>query len=297
MTVSTAVNNEVAIAYETFGDPGGRPLLLLNGIDLQMVWLPDDLCELLAELGFHVARFDYRDSGLSVRVAPGGADAPGGAPVQVPPEGPYRGEELIADVLAVLDTLGWSSAHLLGMSLGAGIAQHLALRHPARVRSLALVGGLRMPIGAVANLRHLRARFLLGTPARRYGPDRGEQERRLVDVYRLACSSAHPLEEEWARATAALAYERRPPSAAVPRRQLAAVRELTVPAGGLAGITAPTLVVHGEADPLIRPSAARVLSRAIPGSRLMLLPGMGHVLPRPLWPVVGEAIDRQSGPA
>jgi pimeloyl-ACP methyl ester carboxylesterase len=296
MGVAFAPNGEVKIAYETFGDPGGQPLLLLNGLDYQMVWWPGALCTALARRGFQVARFDYRDSGLSTHF-PSPAPA-GGGPWRALLAGagtPYRGADMIGDILAVQDALGWPGAHLLGVSMGAGMAQLTALLHPGRVRTLTLVSGL--PVGGsplrILPYLHLGAFARLAT--RRYGPVRAEQERMLVDVLRATYTPAYPMDEEWARRTAAESYDRHPPDPAARQRQLAAVRRMKIPRGSLARITAPTLVVHGQADPLVRPAASRALARAIPQARLAIYPGMGHSLPQPLWPAVLDDVSVLTG--
>jgi pimeloyl-ACP methyl ester carboxylesterase len=135
----------------------------------------------------------------------------------------------------------------------------------------------------------------LGTFAKlathRYGSGREQQERMLVDVLRATYTDTYPLDEDWARRTAAESYDRHPPDPAARQRQLAAGRATTTPEGGLARITAPTLVIHGGADPLIRPAASRALARAIPGARLVTYPGMGHGLPPGLWSAVLDEIS------
>jgi pimeloyl-ACP methyl ester carboxylesterase len=119
----------------------------------------------------------------------------------------------------------------------------------------------------------------------------GFRERMLVDVLRATYTDTYPLDEDWARRTAAESYDRHPPDPAARQRQLAAGRATTTPEGGLARITAPTLVIHGGADPLIRPAASRALARAIPGARLVTYPGMGHGLPPGLWSAVLDEIS------
>ncbi|MGO8957819.1 MAG: alpha/beta fold hydrolase [Streptosporangiaceae bacterium] len=113
----------------------------------------------------------------------------------------------------------------------------------------------------------------------------------LVDVLRVTYTDTYPLDEDWARRTAAESVDRRLPDPAARQRQLAALRATKTPEGDPARIAAPTLVIHGEADPLVRPAASRALARAIPGARLVTYPGMGHGLPSGLWPAVLEEIS------
>jgi pimeloyl-ACP methyl ester carboxylesterase len=293
MVTATAHNGDVQIAYETFGSPGGRPLLLLNGLDYQMVWWPEDLCTALADHGFQVARFDYRDCGLSTHFAsPRRENAwkamvagTGSAP-------PYSSSDMADDAVAVIDALGWDQAHLLGVSMGAGMAQILALAHPQRVRSLTLVAGLPMGGNPARNVRHLHLGVFVRLALRRYGDDRASQERMLVDVIRATCTPCYPLEEDWARATATRSYDRRPPDPTARQRHLGAGRAAKLPKDAPAAIQAPTLVIHGQDDPLVKPSASRALAGVIPGARLLIFPGMGHGLPRALWPTITAELDR-----
>jgi pimeloyl-ACP methyl ester carboxylesterase len=295
METAFARSGEVEIAYETFGAPGGAPLLLLSGLDYQMVWWPEALCAALAGRGFHVVRFDYRDSGLSTHFTGPAGGGPWRALLAGARTPPYRVQDMVQDALAVLDALGWHSAHLLGVSMGAGMAQLTALLHPGRVRTLTLVSAIPMGGSPLRMLPYLHLGAFARLATRRYGPGRAEQERMLVDVLRATCTSAYPLDEDWARRTAAQSYDRRPPDPAARQRQLAAGRATKIPKGGLAQINAPTLVIHGEADPLVRPAASRALGRAVPGARLVTYPGMGHGLPTALWPAVLDEIAALTG--
>jgi pimeloyl-ACP methyl ester carboxylesterase len=291
MTTTFAYNGPVQIAYETFGDVGAQPLLLVSGLDYQMVWWSEELCTALADCGFHVTRFDYRDTGLSTQFSDTVHGGPWKALLAGSKTTPYRSQDMIADMLAVQDALGWSSAHLLGVSMGAGMAQLTAILHPERVRTLTLASGIPMGGNPLRVLRYLHLRAFAKLATRRYGPERAEQERMLIDVLRATYTDTYPMNEEWAKHTASVSYDRRPPDPAARKRQLAAGRAAKIPKDALGQITAPTLVIHGEADPLVRPSAARALVRAIPGARLVTYPGMGHSLPPALWPRVLDEIS------
>ena len=169
------------------------------------------------------------------------------------------------------------------------MAQLTALLHPGRVRTLTLVSGVPVGGSPLRILPYLHLGAFARLAARRYGPGRAEQQRMLVDVLRATYTRTYPMDEEWARRTAAESYDRSPPDPAARQRQLAAARAVKIPRGSLARITAPTLVIHGQADPLVRPAASRALARAVPGARLVIYPGMGHGLPQALWPaVLGE---------
>jgi pimeloyl-ACP methyl ester carboxylesterase len=252
METAFARNGETEIAYESFGALDGVPLMLLSGLDYQMVWWPEALCTALAGRGFRVVRFDYRDSGLSTHLT-----RPVGG-------GPWR-------------------------------ALLTALLHPGRVRTLTLISGIPMGGSPLRMLPYLHLGAFARLATRRYGPGRDEQERMLVDVLRATYTTTYPLDEGWARRTAAESYDRHPPDPAARQRQLAAGRAAKFPNGGPAQITAPTLVIHGEADPLVRPAASRALARGIPGARLVTYPGMGHGLPPALWPSVLDEIAALTG--
>ncbi len=133
--MNTAHNGDISIAYETFGAADGEPLLLISGTGAQMIVWPEDLCAALADRGFQVARFDNRDTGLSTHLT--GTPAPGWLKTMLRPSAaPYRLDDMAEDALAVMDALGWPTAHLVGASMGGMIAQILAIRYPSRVRTL-----------------------------------------------------------------------------------------------------------------------------------------------------------------
>ncbi|NUT34609.1 MAG: alpha/beta hydrolase [Hamadaea sp.] len=266
-------NGDVTIAYEEFGQPGGVPLLLIMGLSFQMVWWPEEFCERLAERGFHVARFDNRDSGLSSRCA----------------GRKYTAEDLASDAFAVMDDLGWESAHVAGASLGSAIAQVVALTAPARVRSLTCImsGGVG---GTWNTLRVLRFGTLAKLMTSRHAPDREGQIQAQVDVIRAMSSPHHPFDEEWTRQTAAIAAERGGLDNSATQRQFAAGRTTGDLTSRLRGLRLPVLVVHGEDDPLIRPQASRDIAAAVPGARLIVYPAMGHEIPQHLFGALADEI-------
>ncbi|MFI5915350.1 alpha/beta fold hydrolase [Dactylosporangium sp. NPDC051541] len=294
MAVKIARNGDVELAYETFGAAGGEPLLLIMGLGQQMLLWPDAFCTALADAGFHVARFDNRDSGLSTSFA-GPADSAGaqpwwrallggGAPA-------YSTVDFVEDGLAVMDALGWASAHLAGASMGSVIAQATAVLHPQRVRSLTAM--MTMPASSsVAALRHLRFGPILTMIGRRYTPDREGQVQRLVDIFRLVASPDGGFDEPWAREVAERSHDRRPFDPAAERRQLAAGRasKLTI---DVSRIGVPTLIVYGENDPMVRPSGPKALLRQVPGARLVTYPHMGHNLPPHVWAPLVEQMSAQ----
>jgi pimeloyl-ACP methyl ester carboxylesterase len=286
MPALSAHHDGVDLAYQRFGSTGD-PVLLIMGIGADMLYWHDEFCSGLIGQGFQVARFDNRDSGESTHLD--WAGTPDRRRVgRYPETAPYRLEEMADDAAAVLDALGWPSAHIVGHSMGGLIAQTLAIRHPDRVRSLTCISSTPSPdIGRarpLTLLRLLRANpaILTGTPPR--GPaDAGE---RLVRGHRVIGSPGYPLDETWLRHIGELMYRRGGFDPAARARQGAAILASGDRRPGLAALNIPTLILHGRADPLIRPEAGRATAAAIPNATLVILPGMGHDLPQALWPTI-----------
>jgi len=296
--IGRARNGGIEIAYQTFGDPGGEPLLLVAGLDFQMVTMwPDGFCQALADRGFRVARFDNRDTGLSTHVKP--PAAAGGRPLRVlfrRTEPAYTAADMAADGVAVMDALGWDSAHVMGASMGAGLALATAILFPSRVRTITFVMGIA-PAAALslAALRYLNlpnlARF--GRLARL--PD--TEDRPVVsevEVMRMLASPNHPFDEAWARSAAELSHARAPRDRGTTQRHLAAGRASIHLYRRLDEITAPVLILHGADDPLARVSGARAMARRLPGARLEIYPAMGHEIPRHLWATIADAVAAQA---
>jgi pimeloyl-ACP methyl ester carboxylesterase len=288
-----ARNGDVELAYETFGDVGtGEPLLLIMGLDFQMVWWPDDFCRLLAKNGFAVVRYDNRDTGLSTHFASPGRPDPWKALLgRTTPI--YTGRDMLDDALAVMAAAGWTSAHVMGASMGAAQAQALALLHPDRVRSLTSVMGLPAGVGPLKNLTYLRFGVFRQLRKLRPGTTHEERVEFLVGVARAMAGPGYPFPEEWARAAAGISDDRCPRDPRTTQRHLAAGRTLALPP--LNTITAPTLVITGADDPIISPRGGRDTARAIPGSTLVMLPGMGHDLPPELWPEIVDHVRTITG--
>jgi pimeloyl-ACP methyl ester carboxylesterase len=279
-----ARNGVVRIAYEDFGKPGGRPLLLISGLDDQMIssW-PDAFCEALADAGFHVVRYDNRDAGLSTHFT-GKARA-------------YELTDMVDDMMAVLDAMGWESANLAGLSMGGGLAQFAALWHPDRVRTLTLMSSIPMQ----GQPRRGLARYLRFFPGpfklvfRRYGDSQEERQRMVMDIIRLTGARSLPLDDEWVRRTATESVRRHAPDRHARSRQFAAGYAAKLPDGGIARITQPILVLNGDEDPIIRaPAAGRALAEAVPHGRFVLVHRMGHLPSASLWPELVSEISQHA---
>ena len=264
-----ARNGDVELAYELVHDTPGRPMLLLSGNVTQMVHTSGELLDGLAARGFQAAQFDNRDSGRSTHL----------------PDGPtYDLRDMADDAVAVLDALGWSSAHLLGQSLGGMIGQVMAVHHPARVRSLTSISsapywGLRYNRPRLRTLLKVMS-VLVARPA-----DRDGAIEQTMRIFRLMTTPEYPLDEAWLRDVTARAYDiAHDPAAGM--RQQAAINACGDRRAELARVAVPTLVVHGDRDPMQRPRSGRATAAAIPGARLRILPDVGHLIPPQLFPVI-----------
>ncbi|HEY4604011.1 MAG TPA: alpha/beta hydrolase [Blastococcus sp.] len=282
--IQRAQVGDLEIAYETFGDAGDPPILLVMGLATQMIGWPDEFCAGLADRGYFVVRFDNRDIGLSTHLDSAGAPdiltVLGGDASSVP----YGLADLADDTVGLLDALGLDSVHLIGASMGGMIAQLVALRHPARVRSLT---SIMSTTGDPSVGRPSEAALaLLVAPAAR---DRDAAVQRVIDTYRVVGSPGFEFDESALRERAGLSFDRAYDPAGV-ARQLAAV--LTTPdrTRALKGISVPTLVIHGSDDALVDVSGGRATAAAVPDAELLVVDGMGHDLPRAMWPEITDRI-------
>lgn len=274
--------NGVRICYETIGDAGARPLLLVMGLGGPMIWWDDELCALLADRGFRVIRFDNRDCGRSQSMT--GRVSLVGSLLRQPP--PYTIADMADDAAGLLDHLGISAAHVTGVSLGGMIAQTLAIRHPARV--LSLVSVMSTTGGKLVGWPHPRVLpSLLGKAPR----DREGYVRAVLATFKLIGSPGFDLDEERMRVRARRTYDRGLNRAGT-LRQLAAITAAADRAPQLRAVRCPALVIHGKADPLVHVSGGTATARAIPDAELVLVPGMGHDLPRGVWPTLVDGVDR-----
>ncbi len=283
------VANGIGIEVDDRGLPGGEPLLLIMGLGMQLVAWPEELVQHLVTRGFRVIRMDNRDAGLSQGFDHLGVpNLPLAAMrhlVHLPVGAPYLMADMAADALGVLDALGIPAAHVCGASMGGMIAQHLAARHPQRVKSLTLVmtttGSRRLP---QPGLRVRRA--LISRPD---GKDEGAVVRHLEQVLKVIGSPGYPPDpaRQRQRLQASVRRAWRPQGTA---RQIVAVvadgdRSALMPL-----IEAPTHVIHGVADPLVPVASGHDLVRRIRGATSDFIDGMGHDLPLQLLPRIGDGI-------
>jgi pimeloyl-ACP methyl ester carboxylesterase len=275
---------ELEFAYETFGNAGDPPVLLVMGLATQMLGWPDDFCRGLADRGLFVVRFDNRDIGLSTHLHSAGAPNLMSVLGGDHSGAPYALADLAADTVGLLDTLGLDSVHLVGASMGGMIAQLVAIDHADRVRSLTSIMSTTGDPSVGAPTEAAMA-VLLAPPA----TDREGAVARTVDTYRVIGSPGFEFDETALRERAGLAYDRAYDPAGV-ARQLAAI--LTTPdrTADLGRVTVPTLVIHGADDALIDVSGGRATAAAIPEAELLVVEGMGHDFPREKWTEITDRI-------
>jgi len=263
-----ALNDTIALEYETFGSPDDPTVICLPGLGNQLLLFADGFCEAIVDRGFYVIRMDNRDAGLSSMTAEGDD---------------YTLADMADDVIAVLDAAGVDDAVVLGVSLGGMIAQSTAIAHPSRVRALVSIMSTTGEQG-------------FGTPTadamvaltREPAPTIAEQVAQDLEARRI-WSNPDWYDEDQMRAYFASCYERSwAPGGS--GRQFDAVVRSGDRAEGLAALPMPALVVHGENDTLIAPSGGERTAELIPDAELLVLDGMSHDFVYQAWPPIIEAV-------
>ena len=287
--MSQAQANGITLEYETFGNPADPAILLIMGLGGQLLLWPEALCQALARGGFYVIRYDNRDVGLSSKIDSAGKPDLTRAGLRLllglPVRSGYSLEDMAADAIGLLDALRIRQAHIVGMSMGGMIGQILAAQHSERVASFTAImttsGNPRLPQASFK----LRLR-LTRRPKR---TDRESLIQHSMNTWKLIGSPGYRTDDATLRAM----VERDQQRSLYPRgmaRQTLAIMAAKSRLPLLKKIVAPTLVIHGEADPLVPVAAGHELAREIAGARLELIAGMGHDLPGPLLPRIGQLI-------
>jgi pimeloyl-ACP methyl ester carboxylesterase len=287
----TAACGDVELFYEDLGDPADPPVLLIMGVGAQLPMWPDGFCARLVKCGYRVIRFDHRDTGLSTKMH--GTRAKGSVYPRVlryvvgrSSPVPYTLVDLAEDVKGLLDHLGIERAHVVGASMGGMIAQVLAGAHPARVRSLGLImTSAGTPMSSIPKWRVIRLAFN-APPKNAPVEDKLATEVRNISVIN-GPNFLPPVDQLRRRVeelTARSDYKQGM------LRQFDAILGTGSLMRYTRRITAPTVVVHGSKDPMVRPRNGRNVARAIDGARYVVVDGMGHDLPEPVWRPVVEAL-------
>jgi pimeloyl-ACP methyl ester carboxylesterase len=280
--------NGIEICHDTFGDRTAPPLLLVMGLAAQMIAWDETFCEQLAARGYFVIRFDNRDIGLSTKFPQHGTPdlmaLLGQALLGKPVTASYTLRDMAADAVGLLDALGIRRAHVVGASMGGAIGQEMAIHFPDRLLTLTSImsstGDPSLPQATP------EATAVLLSPPPKDRESYFEAYKRTWSVLR---GPGFPLDEAKDLERAARAWERglNPPGVA---RQLAAILASGSRTAALAAVRVPTLVIHGDADPLVRHEGGVATAKAIPGARLLTIKGMGHALPISMWPQLIDAI-------
>jgi pimeloyl-ACP methyl ester carboxylesterase len=269
--------NGVELCTSSFGDPADPPILLIMGVGASMLWWEDGFCQLLADGGRFVLRYDHRDTGRSVTYEPGRPE--------------YTGADLVADAVAVLDAYGIGGAHVVGVSAGGAFAQLVAVRFPNRVRSLVLI----------STSPALSVERELPSPTERYHRfvakvDWSDEEsviEYLVSYARMLAGEERPFDEQAARELVRRDIERARDIAASENHS--AIASGPLPRDPLSSIEVPTLVIHGTADPMFPLEHGQALVHELPGAELLVLEGAGHGVVRTDWEPIARAIIRHTG--
>jgi pimeloyl-ACP methyl ester carboxylesterase len=276
--------NGIELEWDEFGSRNDPPLLLIMGLGAQMIAWDEEFCARLAGSGLRVIRFDNRDVGLSTKIEDGPPPNLLAAFMGDTSSAAYTLRDMADDAVGLLDALGLTAAHIVGASMGGMIAQTMAIRHPARVITLTSIMSTTgdVHVGQPSS----DALPLLMTPA---PPERDAFIEHGLGVARVLAAPGTVIDEHRTRERAARSFDRGFYPMGV-GRQLVAILASGDRTPALRSLDLPTLVIHGEGDPLIDPSGGRATAAAIPGARLLSLPGMGHDLPKELWDTIVDAI-------
>lgn len=273
--------NGVSLFSEAFGDPSHPTLLLIMGATASSVWWPEEFCRALAGRSLHVIRYDHRDTGRSTSYAPG--------------QPAYTVEDLANDAVGLLDAHGVAQAHLMGMSLGGYLSQLVAVKYPARVRSLALLASEPLATAGPQEQPAMDERILEhhAAGASLDWADREAVIEFQVAAWRLLAGSAHRFDEAVIRALAAADYDRTPDLRTTFNHAL--LREPANWTDKLSKIQVPTLVIHGTEDPVLPYAKGLALVEAIANARLLALAGVGHELHPRDWSRIIDEVVRNCG--
>jgi pimeloyl-ACP methyl ester carboxylesterase len=269
--------NGIELEYETFGDQTKPAMLLIMGLGVQMLGWDERFCNMLVDRGFFVIRYDNRDVGLSTHT-----EGPIPNPLELmagnTSSAAYTLDDMADDAAGLLDHLGITAAHVAGVSMGGMIGQTLAAKHADRVLSLASIMSTTGNSEVGQPQQAAVAALITPMPA-----DRAGYIDAAVNAFSIIGSPGYPPDQERLRALIGASYDRSYNPIGF-LRQLAGIMASGDRTETLHSIKAPTVVIHGEDDPLIVLSGGEATAAAIPGAKLVKIPGMGHDLPPELWP-------------
>lgn len=276
--------NGIHIEYDTFGSEDDFPLLLIMGLGAQMLLWDEEICEQLAQLNLFVIRFDNRDVGLSSKIEY--AEVPdlfGGETDQ----SIYTLDDMADDAVGLLAALSIDKAHICGFSLGSAIAQAIAIRHPSTVQSLILISGTTGNPDLPPPTAEAMELFMQPVPV-----EREKYIDRIMSDYKVFFGSGYILDEEWFRNLTAQLYDRSFCPVGI-TRQIHAGMAHGDRRSALRSVITPTLVIHGDEDPVLPVECGKDVACVIPEAELMIVKGMGHDMPHGgAWPKIIEAIAK-----
>jgi pimeloyl-ACP methyl ester carboxylesterase len=273
--------NTIHINYDSFGDKSHPAVLLIMGLATQMIYWDEQFCKLLASQGYWVIRFDNRDNGKSTWLdslpAPSSIALLTNAVFKRPLGAAYLLSDMMKDTLGLLDALHIESAHVIGASMGGMIAQELAINHPQRVRSLTSImsttGDKKLPKPSAAfSFKMLRPPPKDINKAVTYG----------LHVWRLIHGEHYPFDQQKILGLIKRAITRGF-NPAGNTRQLAAILDSPDRTEALSSLKVPSLIIHGEDDPLVPVACGVATAKAIPNAKIKIYPGMGHTIPSQLY--------------
>jgi pimeloyl-ACP methyl ester carboxylesterase len=284
--------NGVELAYDTFGNPRDPPLLLVMGLGAQMIRWDEELCKALAAQGYWVIRFDNRDVGYSTKFDKAGVPnilalmqtVQAGGPVSAP----YTLSDMAGDAVGLLDALEVETAHVVGASMGGMIVQTMAIEHPERVRTMTSIMSTTGEV-SVSTPKPEALAVIMDVPP----SGRAECIEDAVKKQRIVQGPKYPVDEELVRQYTAEAFDR----CYYPEgmtRQLAAVLASGSRKEALKSVKVPTLVIHGDADPLVPVEGGKDTADSIPGAKLLIIEGMGHDIPIEVAPKIIQAISEHA---
>lgn len=282
--VSNVGPARIDLAYERFGDAHAPPVLLIMGVGAQMIAWPDGFCDELVGRGLQIIRLDNRDVGHSTHLTDAPAPNLAAALAGDHSSASYTLPDMAADSVGLLDALGLDSAHIVGASMGGFIAQTIAIEHPSRIRSLTSM--MSTTGDRSVGQPHAEAmRIFAGPPP----TSREEVVQRALDAFRIIGSPGFAPDLEGIADRVGRAYDRAFDPIGIARQAVAVVASGDRTAR-LRSIDVPTLVIHGADDRMCDVSGGRATAAVIPGAELVVIEGMGHSLPRALWPQLAAKI-------
>lgn len=281
--------NGLELAYEAFGARDAPPVLLIGGLGAHMIHWEEEFCLQLAGRGYLVVRYDNRDIGLSSKLEHLGVPDIAALAQAVergePVKASYSLQDMAEDAVGLLDALGSPSAHLVGHSMGGLIACEAAISHPARVRTLTVIGSTTGDPSLPPPTPEAEA--VLMTP---YAPGRQGYIDGLLRTWRAFSGPGLPLDEDHIRRLAGRVFDRGLSPTGRARQMAATLAYPDDRVEALHTITAPTLVIHGAADPVAPLPCGEAVAAAIPGARLVIIEAMGHLMPPAVFPALVDAI-------